>query len=76
MKRTVAIFRNGKNRAIRLPKEMDFEGVNELEISREGDVLVLRPVRASWSSMVQEERADADFLTERQEVIEEGRFKL
>lgn len=74
--RTVAIFRNGKNRAIRLPKDMEFEGVNELEICREGDVLTLRPVKASWSSLINEERADADFLCDRQDIIEDGRFTL
>ena len=32
--RTVYIFKNGNNRAIRLPRDMDFEGVSELEIIR------------------------------------------
>lgn len=27
--RTVSIFKNGNNRAIRLPRELDFEGVSE-----------------------------------------------
>ena len=30
--RTVSIFRNGKNQAVRLPKDMEFEGITELEI--------------------------------------------
>ncbi len=34
--RTVSIFKNGNNRAIRLPRDLDFEGVSELEIVREG----------------------------------------
>lgn len=29
--RTVSIFKNGNNRAIRLPRDMDFEGVSEQE---------------------------------------------
>ncbi|MEG3575836.1 hypothetical protein VS884_25075, partial [Escherichia coli] len=33
------------NRAIRLPRDLDFEGVSELEIVREGDSIILRPVR-------------------------------
>jgi len=48
--RTVSIFKNGNNRAIRLPRELDFEGVNELEIVREGDSITLRPVRPGWRS--------------------------
>lgn len=43
--RTVSIFKNGNNRAIRLPRDLDFEGVSELEIVREGDSIILRPVR-------------------------------
>ena len=35
--RTVSIFKNGNNRAIRLPRDLDFDGVSELEIVREGD---------------------------------------
>jgi antitoxin VapB len=47
--RTVSIFKNGNNRAIRLPRDMDFEGVSELEIVREGDRIILRPVRPTWA---------------------------
>ncbi len=43
--RTVSVFKNGNNRAIRLPRDMDFEGVSELEIVREGNSIILRPVR-------------------------------
>ncbi|ASN85117.1 Hypothetical protein SCC1_1679 [Pectobacterium versatile] len=42
--RTVSIFKNGNNRAIHLPRDLDFEGVNELEIIREGDNIIQRPV--------------------------------
>jgi len=53
---------------------MDFEGVNELEIRREDDAIILRPVRPSWESFGAFGKADADFLDERPNVIEEGRF--
>lgn len=43
--RTVSLFKNGRNQAVRLPKEFEFEGVSEVEISREGDALILRPAR-------------------------------
>lgn len=74
--RTVAVFKNGSNRAIRLPKDFDFDGVNELEISREGDRIILRPVKPNWISLKGEEKADHDFLLERDDVIEEGRVIL
>lgn len=38
--RTVSIFKNARNQAIRIPKDMEFEGVTELEIRREGDTLL------------------------------------
>ncbi len=75
--RTVSIFKNGKNQAIRLPTDMSYEGVGELEITREGDTITLRPVRSSWLSLADLPVADGDFLQERPMVInDEGRFEL
>lgn len=74
--RKVSIFKNGANRAIRIPKDMD-PGVNELEISVEGNAIVLRPVRPDWLSFAELPRADNDFLQERDDVIvDDGRFQL
>ena len=36
------VFRSGNSQAVRLPKEFRFE-VDEVEISREGEVVILRP---------------------------------
>ena len=75
--RTVSIFKNGNNRAIRLPRDLDFEGVSELESVREGDRIILRPVRPTWSSFVQLDRADPEFMAEREDVVsDERRFEL
>lgn len=75
--RTVSIFKNGNNRAIRLPRDLDFDGVSELEIFREGDTIILRPLRPTWRSFNQLEKADGDFMTEREEIVsDEGRFEL
>ena len=75
--RTVSVFKNGNNRAIRLPRDLDFDGVNELEIIREGDTLILRPIKPSWRSFREQEKADADFMTERTDAFsDEGRFEL
>ena len=74
--RTAALFKNGKNQAVRLPKEFEFEGVTEVEITKEGGSLVLTPKRKSWSSFAEVEPADADFLVERPDVLEEGRVEL
>ena len=74
--RTVSLFKNGRNQAVRLPKEFEFEGVSELEISRVGDALILRPARKSWTSFAIVDKVDADFLLERSEVVEDGRVVL
>lgn len=74
--RTVAIFKNKRNQAIRIPKDMEFQGILELEIRKEGDTLILSPARPCWSSLRTLSNADDDFLTERVDVIEEGRFNL
>ena len=74
--KTVSIFKNGKSQAVRLPKDMEYEGINELEIIKEGDTLILRPVRPSWLSLANKERADSDFLQDRSNVVsDEGRFE-
>jgi antitoxin VapB len=74
--RTVSIFRNNRNQAIRLPKDLEFPGVTELSIEREGDAIVLRPVRPSWTSFADEPCADSDFRQDRPDLVEEGRFSL
>lgn len=75
--RTVSIFKNGNNRAIRLPRDLDFEGVSELEIVREGNSIILRPVRQNWGSFSQLEKADTDFMAEREDIVsDEGRVDL
>ena len=74
--RTAALFKNGRSQAVRLPKEYEFVGVSEVEITREGDALILRPAKKSWTSFAAIGKADADFLSERPAIIEEGRVKL
>ena len=72
--RTVSIFINNRNQAIRIPREFEFKGISELEIRKEGDSLILRPVRPSWRSLLDEPKTDSDFLKEREAVIDETRF--
>ena len=42
--RHAALFRNGRNQAVRIPREFEIEG-SEVLIHKEGDRLVLTPVR-------------------------------
>lgn len=75
---TVSIFRNGTSRAVRLPKAFDPEGVDQLEVTREGDCIILRPVRPGWDSFWDRPAPEGidDFLRERPDAIEPGRFEL
>jgi antitoxin VapB len=43
-KRHVRLFRNGRNQAIRIPREWELEG-EEATLYRDGDRLIIEPVR-------------------------------
>ncbi len=74
--RTVAIFKNGNNQAIRLPKDFEFNGISELIITKDGESIILTPKRKSWDSFFAGGKADEDFLTDRPDIIEDGRVKF
>lgn len=46
--RYASLFRNGRNQAVRIPKEFEMEG-DRVRISRDGARLVLEPVPAPQS---------------------------
>ena len=73
---TASLFKNGRNQAIRLPKELEFEGVPEVEIRREGNSIILTPLRQTWLSFADTATADKDFLKDREEVIQHGRVNF
>ena len=43
------LFKSGGSQAVRLPREFRFEGQEEVFIFREGDRVILEPVRRRWS---------------------------
>ena len=71
-----SLFRNGSNQAVRLPRDLEFEGVSEVEIHRQGSSIVLTPVRKSWKSFAETDPADDDFLSKRPEIVQDGRVDL
>ena len=70
-----SLFKNGKNQAVRLPREVEFKGINEVEVRKEGRSVILTPVKKSWLSFAEEAQADADFLQNRDQIFNEGRFE-
>ena len=62
------VFRSGNSQAVRLPKDFRFD-VEEVEVSREGDAVVLRPHRGAmvpWASLraAIDRGFSADFMAE------------
>ena len=59
--RVVRLFRNGRNQALRIPRDLELPG-NEAILRREGNRLVIEPVRrpsllelaASWEPLDEE----------------------
>ncbi|MBB6017109.1 antitoxin [Deinococcus radiopugnans] len=41
---TAKVFQSGNSQAVRLPREMRLD-VSEVEVTRHGDLLILRPLR-------------------------------
>lgn len=73
---TASLFTNGKSQAVRIPKELEFERINEVEITRNGDSIVLTPKRKSWSTFSLVDKADDDFMEERDDIISDGRVSF
>lgn len=73
---TANLFRNGRDQAVRISKEFEFEGITEVEIRKEGNSIIITPVRKSWLSFKDVPKADEDFFKEQQDVIEEGRVEF
>ena len=68
MPRFAKVFRSGNSQAVRIPEEFRFD-VEEVEVSREGDAVILRPrriVSTRWTSLqVAVDRGfSADFTVE------------
>ena len=66
---TAKLFKNGQNQAIRIPKDFEFKGISEVSIRKEGDRIIIEPVRKSWLSYADLPKADVDFMSERPECM-------
>lgn len=75
MPATAKVFKSGNSQAVRLPKEFRFE-VEEVEITREGDAIVLRPASNAadpWANLKKalERGVSDDFMSEGREQPDE-----
>lgn len=67
MARRAAIFRNGRNQAVRLPQDLKFpDKVKEVQVRKQGDTILLSPVKPDWASFFSlAAQVPEDFLTQR-----------
>lgn len=48
------VFQNGESQAVQIPPEIQFEQLDvEYEIERQGDVILIRPVRESLAGVLE-----------------------
>ena len=70
------LFINGRSQAVSIPKELAFQGVSEVAIHKEGNKIILEPVRKTWTSFADLELADEDFMAQRPELIDVDRVRF
>lgn len=63
------LFINGRSQAVRIPKNLAFKGVDGVNIKKQGNSLILTPVRKTWESFSTLETADSDFMQIRPRLI-------
>ncbi len=63
--KTAKLFRNGRNQAVRLPKECRFVG-SEVYVRKLGELVLLFPKRNPWACLVDSlDRFSEDFMDTR-----------
>ncbi len=73
---TAKLFTNGKNQAVRIPKSMEFEGINEVEVYKDGNRLIIEPKRKTWLSFAKSKKADDSFMSERPDLVDTNRVEF
>jgi antitoxin VapB len=67
---TANLISDGSYQTIRLPKEFQFTGINQVAIRKRGNTIIITPIRKSWKSFAILPQADADFLLERPDILD------
>lgn len=77
MEATAKLFDNGRSQAVRIPKALRFSGVERVALRRDGEALILTPVRKDWQSFADEAlEVDGDFLADRPDLFDASRVDL
>lgn len=72
----VKLFTNGGSQAVRIPKNLAFEGISEVAVRKDGNWLILEPLRKTWMSLAETGATNDDFLNERPEVMQVDRVRF
>lgn len=67
---TTKLFKNGHSQAVRIPKPFQFVSTDEVVIRRQGNAVIITPKRKNWASFADMDKADADFMMSRPELME------
>ncbi len=70
------LFINGRSQAVRIPKDLAFEGISEVSLHKEGKKLILEPVRKTWISLGELDPVGDDFMSDRPELLDTGRVQF
>ena len=70
---TANLRTEGTHQVVHLPKEFEFLGVNQVEIRKNGNAVIITPLRKSWKSFANISQADNDFLTEHPDIFQADR---
>ncbi len=70
------LFTNGQSQAVRIPKALQFIGVKEVTIRKEGNAVIITPKKESWLSFAKLAQADDDFMAERPEFMAADRVNF
>lgn len=67
------LFKNGQSQAVRIPKPFQFVGIDEVVIRRQGNAVIITPKRKTWVSLGDMDKADADFMAQRDDMLDTDR---
>ena len=63
------LFTNGRSQAVRIPKEIAFQGIDAVNVEKRGNAVILTPIRKTWESLAEVPEAEEDFMVVRPRLI-------
>lgn len=67
------LFVNGRSQAVRIPRNIEFKGVDAVNVEKRGTAIILTPVRKTWDSFGALTPAADDFMRFRPRLLKSRR---